>query len=430
MKTQDTTTSHVLVIGGGIGGLALALALHEAGIGCRIIEAAPEIKPLGTGINLLPHAVAPLARLGVLAAMERRAVPTREVCYYTQLGQLVYKEPRGRFAGYELPQLSIHRADLHEVLLEAVRDRLGPDAIELDRRCTALAQDEHEVLVHVQNAKGETLPEIRASIAIACDGVHSVARKQMHPVEAVPRYEGTTLYRGVTRWKPFLSGASMIYLGTQATGKLVLYPVRNRVDPEGRQLLNWVIEIERPDTRMVRDWNRTAKIEDFIENFQHCSYDWLDIPAVLRAADSIFEYPMVDQEPLPFWTQGRVTLLGDAAHPMMPRGSNGAAHALIDAVTLANLLSAHRGDARLALQLYEEQRREATAKVVLANREISPEAILRVVEERTGGRPFDKIEDVLSPEEFEGWQERYRQVAGFDKARVSSVMASTPRGSA
>lgn len=230
------------------------------------------------------------------------------------------------------------------------------------------------------------------------------------------------MYRGVTRWKPFLTGASMVYLGTQKTGKLVVYPVRNDIDADGRQLINWVIELEQnPDEKLQRDWNRPAKVEDFIKNFENCSFDWLDIPAFLRASDVIFEYPMVDQEPLPFWTQGRLTLLGDAAHPMMPRGSNGSAHAVFDAITLAEILSSEQ-DPLLALKLYESKRLPVTSKVVLANRSISPDAILQVVEDRSGGKMFNKIEDILSDDEFKQWQDRYREVAGFNKAQVHAAL--------
>jgi 2-polyprenyl-6-methoxyphenol hydroxylase-like FAD-dependent oxidoreductase len=414
----------VIVIGAGIGGLTLALALHQAQIPCCLVEAVPQIKPLGVGINLLPHAVAALSRLGLLDALERRAVATREVCYYTRRGQLVHKDPRGRWAGYDVPQLSIHRADLHEVLLGAVRQRLGPGAVELGCRCTGIAQDGEQVNVQLQDSNGNALAPVHGSLAIACDGVHSVVRKQLHPVVgARPRYEGTTQYRGTTRSKPFLTGASMVYLGTQQTGKLVLYPVRNDVDGEGRQLLNWVVEVERPDELLVRDWNRPASADAFIAGFENCLVDGLDVPAMMRAADAIYEYPMVDQDPLPFWSQGRVTLLGDAAHPMMPRGSNGSAQAILDALTLADVLAANP-DPIDALKVYEARRLPATSEVVLANRRISPDAILRVVEERTGGAPFANIEDVLTKAEFDEWQARYRHVAGFAKQDLAS-----PRGS-
>ncbi|WP_233809579.1 flavin-dependent oxidoreductase [Paraburkholderia sp. HP33-1] len=404
--------SDVVVVGAGIGGLTLALALHKKGVPCRIIEAAPQILPLGVGLNLLPHATHVLNQLGVLEEAEKKGVATREVCFYTRNGQLVNKAPCGRFGGYPLPQLSIHRADLHEVLVRAVKDRLGSDAIELGRRCVGVSQDSNSVEVKLVGNDKVELASIYGGVVVACDGVHSVVRTQMHPAEAVPRYEGTTLYRGTTRWEPFLTGATMFYLGAHETGKLVMYPVRDNIDSDGKQLINWVIELASKNDQMSRDWNRTSRVEDFIDHFEDCRFDWLDIPAVLRAADSIFEYPMVDQEPLPFWSQGRVTLLGDAAHPMMPRGSNGAAQAIIDAITLADLL-AESSDPVAALEEYESRRLDATSKIVLANRQISPDAILRVVEERTGGKRFSAIEDVLSQEEFEQWQIRYRRVAGF-----------------
>lgn len=403
----------VIIIGAGIGGLTLALALHAAGIRFRIFEAARELKPLGVGLNLLPHAIRELARLGLLERLAAKGVQTQEYCFYTRHGQLVYREPRGRFADYDWPQISIHRGDLHATLTAAVRERLGPDAIALGHKCIGVAQDADAAIVRFADASTDVeRPPVRGAVAIACDGVHSVARTQLHPAEAIPRYEGTTQYRGVTRWRPFLSGASMTYFGTYETGKLIIYPIRDDVDAEGRQLVNWVIEVSRPDDRLLRDWNRRGSVEEFIGHFADCSFDWLDIPAVLRAADEIYEYPMMDQEPLPYWTAGRITLLGDAAHPMMPRGSNGAAQAIIDATTLAQLLA--RGDAApAALKDYEAARLPATSNVVRANRDVAPDAILRVIEQRTGGLPFGRIEDVISRAELVEWQDRYRKLAGF-----------------
>ncbi len=402
----------VIIIGAGIGGLTLALALREAGVAFRIYEAAPELKPLGVGLNLLPHAVKELTALGLQRALLAKGIETGEYCFYTRHGQLIYREPRGRSAGYDWPQISIHRGDLHGALLEAAQARLGRHAVVLGHKCVGLEQDAASVTVRFVDPQGEALPPARGAVAVACDGVHSVARRQYHPAEAVPRYEGTTQYRGTTRWRPFLTGASMAYLGTYETGKLIIYPIRNAIDADGRQLINWVIEVSRPNDRLLRDWNRRSRVEEFIAGFEHCRYDWLDIPAVLRAADAVYEYPMVDQDPLPFWTADRVTLLGDAAHPMMPRGSNGAAQAIIDATTLAGLLAAGP-DRPAALKAYEAQRLQATANVVLANRGIPPDAIIRVVEERTGGKPFARIEDVISRDELVQWQERYRKVAGF-----------------
>ena len=409
---QGSEASEVIIIGGGIGGLTLALTLHRASIKCRVYESSAEIKPLGVGLNLLPHALHALGELGLEAALLTKGIETREYCFYTRHGQLVYREPRGRFAGYTAPQVSIHRADLHGTLLDAVTERLGPDAICLNHRCVDLEQNEDGVTVHFVNVRGEAQSRVHGPIAIACDGVHSVARAKYHPDEARPRYEGTTQYRGVTRWKPFLTGASMIYMGTFETGKLIMYPVRNDIDNDGNQLFNWVIEVSRPNDQLLRDWNRKSEVSEFISSFEDASFDWLDITAVLRAADAVYEYPMVDQDPLSSWTSGRVTLLGDAAHPMMPRGSNGAAQAILDAKTLAGIL-ASGGNQRDALRAYEAKRLKATSDVVLANRGIAPDAILRVIEERTAGKPFRHIDDVISQEELQQWQDRYRQVAGF-----------------
>jgi 2-polyprenyl-6-methoxyphenol hydroxylase-like FAD-dependent oxidoreductase len=419
---NQTDKDVIIIIGAGIGGLAFALALRKAGVPFRIFEAAAELKPLGVGLNLLPHAIKELSALGLEKRLAEKGIPTQEYCFYTRHGQLIYREPRGKLAGYDWPQISIHRGDLHATLYDAARERLGPNTVALGHKCVGLEQDAGGVTVQFVDPTGVALPPVRGAVAVACDGVHSVARQKFHPAEAIPRYEGTTQYRGITRWKPFLTGASMAYLGTYETGKLIIYPIRNDIDGEGRQLINWVIEVSRRNDQLLRDWNRRSSVEAFIGSFEHCAYDWLDIPAVLRAADAVYEYPMVDQDPLPFWTANRITLLGDAAHPMMPRGSNGAAQAIIDATTLAGLLAAD-ADWPAAMRAYEAKRLKATADVVLANRGIAPDAIIRVVEERTGGKPFERIEDVISREELVAWQERYKKVAGFSAADLNSRVA-------
>ncbi len=418
MSQQD-----VIILGGGIGGLTFALELHKRGIPFRVFEAAPEFRPLGVGLNLLPHAMTSLANLGLLDALMAKGVETKEYRFYTRNGQLVHTDPRGRAAGYDVPQCSIHRGDFHQVLIDAVLERAGPDSIGMRHKGLSVAQTEDEAIVHfTDTVTGYALPDVRGAVVVACDGVHSVVRRQFHPEEAVPRYEGTMNYRGTTKWPPFLTGATMIYLGTTETGKLILYPIRNNIDDEGHQLINWVIEIQRPNTHLVRDWNRTSDINDFIGDFEGCNFDFLNIPELMRQADHVFEYPMCDQDTLPWWTKGRITLLGDAAHPMMPRGSNGAAQAIIDAEVLADFL-AGTSDWAQALQDYDNARRETVGNVVLANRGIAPDAILRVVEERTGGEPFADINDVISQEERDEWQARYKRTAGFapDQLRKSST---------
>ena len=401
----------VLIIGGGIGGLSLALALHAAGISCRIFEAASELKELGVGINLLPHAVQQLGELGIADALLARGIETREVCFYTSNGQLVDRDPRGRFAGHPAPQISAHRADLHSLLVDVVRERLGPDAIALGRRCVAVHQDDVSVTADFVDARSGERSSATGTVAIGCDGVRSVVRRTLHPNESETQSYGTTQYRGVTMWPPFLTGASMVYVGTFESGKLVCYPIRNELDAQGRRLTNWVVETAKSGTERP-DWNRTADADAFVGLLEAWTFDWLNVPAMIRAAHVILEYPVVDRDPLSFWTERRITLLGDAAHPMLPRGSNGAAQAMLDGRALAKAL-ATIPDPLAALQAYEDERRPATSKVVLANRDAYPDAILRVVQGRTQGKPFANIDDVISREERAQWQTNYKTTAGF-----------------
>jgi len=395
----------VLIVGAGIGGLTLALELHRRGIACRIFESAPEIKPVGVGINLLPHATQILGELGLVPALERVGVETQEAVFFNRFGQLIYKEALGRRAGYPWPQLSIHRADLQSVLFETVTARMGDERLHLGRHCVGFEQDEAKVRLMFRDRD-----PVEGQIAVGCDGIHSVVRKQLYPGEGEPRYSGVNMWRGVTRWKPILSGASMLRAGWLATGKLVHYPIRNRIDAERRQLVNWLWEIETPQYQRW-DWNRPARVEDFIAAAESWRFEWLDVPAFLRAAELVLEYPMVDKDPLPAWSYGRVTLLGDAAHPMVPRGSNGAGQAILDARALAECLST----AEDALKRYEALRLEPTSNVVLENRRNPPDAILREVYERTGDQPFERIEAVISAQELAALSERYKQVAGYHR---------------
>jgi len=401
----------ILVVGGGIGGLTLALSLHQAGIACRVFEAAPEIKPLGVGINLLPHAMRELTELGLQERLAAVAVETKEFCYYDRFGRFIYKEPRGRFAGYDWPQLSIHRGDLHAVMLEAVRERLGPDSFVLGKKCTSFAQDKSGVDksgVRVDFSDGSSAS---GAAVIGCDGIHSAVRKLLHPNEGPPAYQGINMWRGVTRGQPYLSGASMVIAGWLEVGKMVVYPIRNF--PDGTQLLNWVAEIQSTRNAM-QDWNLAGRLEDFYPVFEDRTHDWLDIAAMIRNATSILEYPMVDRDPLPFWTQGRVTLLGDAAHPMHPRGSNGGGQAILDARVLAGCLR-REASVESALAAYEKARLEPAYEVVIANRSQGPDAILRKVHERTGDKPFERIEDVIGNDELAALAENYKRIAGFER---------------
>lgn len=413
-----SSSVRVAIVGAGVGGLTLALELHAAGIECRVYEAVPELSAVGVGINLLPHATRELDRLGLLDELSSVAVTTRESVFFNRFGQHIYTEPVGTNAGYRWPQLSIHRGDLQAVLATAVRTRLGADGLVTGHRCTRVTEDDAGVAVDFALADGTTTT-VRADAVVGSDGIHSVLRRQLHPDEGEPVYSGYNMWRGVTVWDPILSGASMIRAGWLATGKLVVYPIRDDVDGTGRQLVNWVVEIEAP-RHAGRDWTRAGRLDDFVNRFADWHFDWLDVPALCASATSILEYPMVDQEPLEWWGTGRITLLGDAAHPMVPRGSNGGGQAVLDATALAKALRAATSAAE-AFAAYEQLRRPATTGVVRANRANPPDAILREVYLRTGDRPFDRIEDVISTAELDEIIANYKRTAGYSLTTLSEL---------
>ena len=394
----------VAIVGGGIAGLAFALALRERGVECRVFESAREVKELGVGITLLPHGMRELTALGLEDRLRAVAIENEESVFFNRYGQLIYREPRGRFAGYEHPELGIHRGKLHRVLFDAAMERLPAGSVLTGQRCEAVEQDEEGVTVRL--AQGT----FRADVAVACDGFNSGVRRQFYPGER-PAFSGINTWRGVTRRKPILGGRSYLRIGTVDTGKIVIYPIVDDVDGAGNQLINWMAEMRMPGEPM-NDWNKPGRVEDFIDIYRDWRFDWLDVPGLIRGADTILEYPMVDKDPVERWTFGRVTFMGDAAHPMYPRGSNGAAQALIDARTLAEEL-AKEGDPREALLRYEKRRLEPTSKVVRTNREFPPDYIIMKVEELTGGKPFANIDDVISQAELRELSDNYKRIAGF-----------------
>ncbi|MGA3036345.1 MAG: flavin-dependent oxidoreductase [Vulcanimicrobiaceae bacterium] len=398
----------VLIVGAGIGGLVLALELHRLRIPVRIYEQANRLQQVGVGINVLPHATKILAQLGLQEELEKLAVAPTRSAFFNRFGQLIYDEPLGNAAGYEWPQLSIHRADLQNVLVRAFLARVGPDNLFFGHRTIGVQQDDSSISLRFDDGTRR-----RGSVAIACDGIHSEVRKQFYPQEGSPIYSGYNMWRGVTKHPPILGGATMIRAGWLATGKMVIYPIQDAIDASGRQLVNWVAEVETPQ-HIARDWNRRGNIDDFIGAFSDWHFDWLDAPALIQSAETILEFPMVDQEPLERWSFGRATLLGDAAHPMYPRGSNGAGQAILDARALAEELGAG-GDPVKALRAYEARRLPMTSDVVRANRANPPDAILREVYLRTGDRPFERIDDVIPREELVALSDSYKRVAGYDK---------------
>ena len=396
----------IAIVGGGIGGLALALGLHQRGLACDVYESAAEIREVGVGITLLPHAMRELAALGVQPELEALGIENLESVFFNRWGQFIYREPRGRHGGYALPEIGIHRGKLHAVLYQAALLRLGAARIHLDHRCVGAEQDAASVTLRFENR-----PAVQADVVIACDGVNSALRRLFYPQER-PAFAGINTWRGTTVHKPILTGKSYLRIGSIDTGKMVIYPIADNIDGQGNQLVNWVAELRRADAGM-NDWNKPGRPEDVVPMFADWKFDWLDVPALIAGASQVFEYPMVDKDPVPRWTFGRVTFLGDAAHPMYPRGSNGSAQALIDAATLSNELAAG-DDAQAALRRYEALRLPATAKVVETNRTVPPDFIIMKADELAGHRKFPgTIDDLISQEELRKISEDYKNVAGF-----------------
>ncbi len=404
----------VIVAGAGIGGLASALALHAAGHEVRVFEAAREILPLGVGINLLPHAAEVLAELGLLDDLVARGLATRELVYFNRLGQRIWGEPRGVLAGHAAPQISLPRGVLQSVLLEAAIARLGPERVVCNRRLAGISQDERQVTGRFVSAEGETFRP-SAEILLAADGIHSFTRAAFYPGEGPPTYSGRILWRATTLAPPFLTGASMIMAGHQDQ-KFVAYPI-GAPGPDGLQQINWIAELRVAQNLRREDWNRRGALDDFLPRFEDWRFDWLDVPGLIEGADAVYEYPMVDRDPLPRWSHGRVTLLGDAAHPMYPIGSNGASQAILDARALAQALAA-TDDASAGLAAYEQVRLSATAAIVLANRGNGPEQCMQLAQERAPGG-FDRVEDVFAPGELEAMAARYKVLTGLRAPEVS-----------
>jgi 2-polyprenyl-6-methoxyphenol hydroxylase-like FAD-dependent oxidoreductase len=412
----------VLIAGAGIGGLTTALALHARGIDVQVFESVRELAPLGVGINLLPHATAELAALGVLDEIDAAGVRTAELCYFNRHGQLIWREPRGLDAGYPVPQVSVHRGALQLTLLATVRRRLGEDAVRTGWQLESFAADDAGgIRVEFAERPSGNRKEERGDLLVGADGIHSTVRRTLRPGEGPPRWNGNVLWRATSRAAPFLTGRSMIMAGSRVR-KFVAYPI-GAPAADGLGLVNWIAELHRDpgQTPAREDWNRRGALADFLPAFADWRFDWLDVPGLIRAAEAVYEFPMVDRDPLTGWTSGRATLLGDAAHPMYPIGSNGASQAILDARALADALADER-DVDAALARYESLRRPATAQIVLSNREHGPECVLDLAEERAPDG-FARVEDVFAPGELAEIAARYKRVAGF--ARV--LRSDSPR---
>jgi 5-methylphenazine-1-carboxylate 1-monooxygenase len=408
----------VIIAGGGIGGLVTALSLHRAAIDVHVFESASALRPLGVGINLLPHCTRHLAELDALAPLLELGVETGELVFFNKFGQRVWGEPRGVAAGYRYPQIAIHRGELQMALFDLVQGRLGRDHVHTGHHLVDFdIRDDDVTAQFVNRGSGGDIVRASGDLLIGADGIHSTVRAKLTPREGAPKWSGGLIWRGVTETAPFLSGRTQIAAGGRQT--FIAYPMSKPYSKRGRSLTNWAARFFVEPSRELppEDWNRPGKIEDFLPRYEDWRFDWLDIPSVIRSAQAIYEFPLVDRDPLERWTFGRVTLLGDAAHPMYPLGSNGASQAILDARSLAQAV---RGCATIdeALRRYEEDRRNKTAEIVARNRQGGPEVVIRIAEERAPNG-FADIETVIPRDELVRIADSYKQIASFDRETVN-----------
>lgn len=402
----------VVIAGAGIGGLTAALSLHRVGVDVRVFESIDRVEALGVGINLLPHAVRELEVLGVMDQVARVGLAPEKLGYYTKRGEEIWSEDRGLAAGYRWPQFSVHRGELQRALYDAVVDRIGADRVRTGCHLSTFeTTDDGVEAVFVDRRTSLEVARVVGSVLIAADGIHSQARRHLYPNEGPPIWNGAKLWRGLAEAPRMLDGRTMVWAGHRDQ-KFVAYPLRDLGGD--RQLINFIAELRFPDEELAEreDWNQPGVLEEFLPSFEGWKFDWLDIPTLLRDAPGTFLFPMVDRDPVERWSFGRVTLLGDAAHPMYPVGSNGASQAILDAQTLAGCLRCHGHDPRRALAIYDEVRRPATAAIVLANRQMGPELPMQLVEDRAPGG-FERLDDVISRAEIAEATDNYRRTAGF-----------------
>ncbi|KDN70395.1 putative monooxygenase [Colletotrichum sublineola] len=422
----------ILIAGAGIGGLTAALSLHAAGFtNIHLFEASSQLTTLGVGINVQPSAVLILRNLGLLKALEKTGIKTRELNFYNRHGHPILREPRGLDAGYAVPQLSIHRGELQMLLLSAVKERLGEGAVRLNHALTGFSQDAGSITAEFSRRRDGAPAEqssVTGDILIAADGINSAARRILYPDEGPPRFSGRMLWRGCLEREPYLTGASMVWAG-HADQKFIAYPISQRAADGGKSLVNWIAELrvraadDKDLTPHKTDWTKAIDKAVFEGPFRGWRCGGLDVSELIGATDSVYEFPMSDREPVERWSFGRLTLLGDAAHAMYPIGSNGASQAVIDAETLARQLGGD-GDVAAALRAYEAERLPATARIVMANRGNGPDHVLQVCEERAPDG-FKNVHDVVPKEELEEIGRAYKKVAGFEMESVNAKAQET-----
>ena len=413
----------IVIAGAGIGGLTAAMCLHRAGFDVHVFEAVTELRPLGVGINIQAGAIRILSGLGLEPALAATAIETRELRYANRHGQTIWADPRGRHAGLPWPQFSIHRGELQMILFHAAVEMLGADRIRFGRRIARFAQHHGKVSAQFVDRDGMPVENVEADILVAADGIHSAVRAHYHPNEGPPKWQGIQMWRGVTVGKPYLGGATMVQAGHH-NQKFVCYPISRAHAERGEALINWICDLHMGDgsTPPREDWNKPGKLEDFLPRFADWNFGWLDVPEVIRNAHIILEFPMVDRDPLPGWSHGRITLLGDAAHPMYPIGSNGASQAILDGDAITEELLVG-DDPEKALKRYEERRLPPTARIVESNRKKGIDVILDIVEQRAP-QGFTDLDSVLPPDELEKIVGDYKKLVTQDRETLLRLAAT------
>jgi 2-polyprenyl-6-methoxyphenol hydroxylase-like FAD-dependent oxidoreductase len=422
------TNNLVIIAGGGIGGLATALTLHQIGVPCVVFEAVRDMRPLGVGINLQPNAVRELFELGLTREdLDGVGVPAREWALVGLNGNDIYSEPRGLLAGYNWPQYAVHRGHFHVLLHEKVVERVGPHAVRLGSRVTGYRKTrDGGVSALIEHADGTT-SEATGALLIGADGIHSAVRAQMHPAQPPIHWGGAVMWRGTTWAKPIRTGASFVGLGTHRH-RIVFYPISHPDPRTGLAIINWIAEVtmDASEGWKQRGWFRQVSVDDFVHHFDNWVWDWLDVPALIRAADSAFENPMIDRDPVATWRDGPVALIGDAAHAMYPTGSNGGSQAIVDARILGATMLEH-GVTPEALAAYDAKLCGPISQLILRNRGAGPFGLLNIVDERCGGR-FDNIDDVIPPSERAEFMAGYKAAAGFAIEKLNTAPRTIPDG--
>ncbi len=420
MESRKSNDARIVIAGGGIGGLALALTLHQIGVPCLVVEQVREMKPLGVGINLQPNAVRELMELGFTEAnLDEFGVPAREWALVGMNGQEIYAESRGRLAGYNWPQYAAHRGAFHMALYERFRERAGENAIRLGCRVTGYdITADGTVTAHLETPSGAE--QVGCDVLIGADGIHSAIRAQMHPDQPPIHWGGAVMWRGTSLAKPIRTGSSFIGLVTHRQ-RMVIYPISHPDPKTGLALINWIAEVtyDDPSARETTGWFNRVGLDDFIHHFEDWTYDWIDVPALIRGADAAYENPMIDRDPVPTWVDGPVALMGDAAHPMYPTGSNGASQAIIDARVLGAKFLAH-GVGAAALAAFDAELCQPVSEIVIRNRGAGPFGLLNMVNDRCGG-VFDHIDDVITAAERQDFMAKYKAAAGFARDSLNAA---------